>query len=177
METQYIIKSVDRKPEGYPIQASNALECGLIRKPPTSAYIVSSMLEGTGYALYIHTQPPKNTNRLKTYVEDPLVFDEDQGCYEQTYTLIDRVFTSEAEKQEIVDAGISLLKSEIRTKRDALLLRTDFTQIGDVPFDKPKWSTYRQGLRDITSQEGFSTGLVTWPEPPFSLDPVTVSTA
>jgi hypothetical protein len=87
------------------------------------------------------------------------------------------VFTSEAEKQEVVDAGISLLKSEIRTKRDALLLRTDFTQIGDVPFDKPKWSTYRQALRDITSQEGFGTGSVTWPEPPFSLDPVTVLTA
>tara|TARA_R110002050_G_scaffold289363_1_gene441959 strand:- start:95 stop:625 length:531 start_codon:yes stop_codon:yes gene_type:complete len=175
MEIQFIIKSVDRKPEGYPIQASNALECGLIHKPPTSMYIVPSMLEGTGYVLYIHTQPPQNANPLKTYVEDPLVFDEDRECYVQTYTLVDRVFTS-AEKQEVVDTGINVLKSEIRTKRDALLLRTDFTQIGDVPFDKPKWSTYRQALRDITSQEGFSTGSVTWPEPPFSLDPVTVST-
>ena len=176
MEIQYIIKSVDRKPEGYPIQASNALECGLISKPQTSAYIVSSMLEGTGYALYIHAQPPKNTNRLKTYVEDPLTFDEDRGCYVQTYTLVDRVFTSEAEKQEVVDAGISFLKSEIRSKRDALLQRTDFTQIGDVPFDKSQWSTYRQGLRDISSQEGFAIGSVTWPEPPFSLDPDPMST-
>jgi len=176
MEIQYIIKSVDRKPEGYPIQASNALECGLIHKPQTSMYIVSSMLEGTGYALYIHAQPPQNTNRLKMYVEDPLTFDEDRECYVQTYTLVDRVFTSEAEKQEVVDAGISLLKSEIRTKRDALLLRTDFTQIADVPLDKSQWSTYRQALRDISSQEGFSTGSVTWPEPPFSLDPDLVST-
>ena len=170
METLYVIKSVDGKPEGYPIQAMNALECGLIYKPPNSAYIVPSMLEGTGYAIYIHATPPKNTNRLKTYIEDPLVFDEDQDCYVQTFTLVDRVFTSEAEKQEVVDAGISILQSEIRVERTTLLQRTDFTQIGDVPFDKPKWCTYRQALRDITSQEGFGIGSVIWPEPPFSLD-------
>jgi hypothetical protein len=69
-----------------------------------------------------------------------------------------------------VDAGISLLQSEIRVERTTLLQRTDFTQIGDVPFDKPKWCTYRQALRDITSQEGFGIGSVIWPEPPFSLD-------
>ena len=171
MEPQYIIKSVDGKPEGYPIQASNALECGLIYKSPNSAYITPSMLEGTGYAIYKHATLPQNANRLKTYVEDPLVFDEDRGCYVQTFTLVDRVFTSEAEKQKVVDVGISILKSEIRVERDTLLQRTDFTQIGDVPFDKSPWSTYRQALRDITSQEGFATGSVTWPKPPFSLDP------
>ena len=103
MEIQYIIKSVDRKPEGNPMQVSNALECGLISKIPTSASIVPSMLEGTGYALYVHTPPPYSTDLLKMYIEDPLAFDEGRGCYVQTFTLVDTVFASEEEKQIVID--------------------------------------------------------------------------
>ena len=171
MKPQYIIKSVDGNIEGYPIQINNAFESGiLVNKHPNSAYIIPSMLEGTGYTLYLHTTPPENTNLLKMYIEESPRFDEREGCHVQTYTLVDRVFTSEVEKQSVVDMGISLLKSEIRTKRDALLLRTDFTQIADVPFYKSQWCTYRQALRDISSQEGFASGLVTWPESPLGLD-------
>jgi len=178
MKPQYIIKSVDGNIEGYPIQINNAFESGiLVNKHPNSAYIIPSMLEGSGYTLYLHTTPPENTNLLKMYIEESPRFDEREGCHVQTFKLVDRVFTSGVEKQSVVDMGISLLKSEIRVKRNNLLKSSDFTQIADVPFDKPKWSTYRQALRDITSQEGFGTGSVTWPEPPFSLDPVTVSTA
>tara|TARA_B110000240_G_scaffold123535_1_gene137868 strand:- start:91 stop:813 length:723 start_codon:yes stop_codon:yes gene_type:complete len=171
MKPQYIIKSVDGNIEGYPIQINNAFESGiLVNKHPNSAYIIPSMLEGTGYTLYLHTTPPENTNLLKMYIEESPRFDEREGCHVQTYTLVDRVFTSEVEKQSVVDMGINVLKSEIRTKRDALLLRTDFTQIADVPFYKSQWCTYRQALRDISSQEGFASGLVTWPESPLGLD-------
>ena len=171
MKPQYIIKSVDGNIEGYPIQINNAFESGiLVNKHPNSAYIIPSMLEGTGYTLYLHTTPPENTNLLKMYIEESPRFDEREGCHVQTFKLVDRVFTSGVEKQSVVDMGISLLKSEIRTKRDALLLRTDFTQIADVPFYKSQWCTYRQALRDISSQEGFASGLVTWPESPLGLD-------
>ena len=171
MKPQYIIKSVDGNIEGYPMQINNAFESGiLVNKHPKSAYIIPSMLEGTGYTLYLHTTPPENTNLLKMYIEESPRFDEREGCHVQTFKLVDRVFTSEAEKQSVVDAGISILKSEIRVKRNNLLKSSDFTQIADVPFYKSQWCTYRQALRDISSQDGFASGLVTWPESPLGLD-------
>jgi len=42
------------------------------------------------------------------------------------------------------------LSSAARSRRDQFLLSSDWTQIADVPVDKPSWSTYRQQLRDIT---------------------------
>ena len=171
MKPQYIIKSVDGNIEGYPIQINNAFESGiLVNKHPNSAYIIPSMLEGSGYTLYLHTTPPENTNLLKMYIEESPRFDEREGCHVQTFKLVDRVFTSGVEKQSVVDMGISLLKSEIRVKRNNLLKSSDFTQIADVPFYKSQWCTYRQALRDISSQEGFASGLVTWPESPLGLD-------
>tara|TARA_B110000483_G_scaffold4363_1_gene5121 strand:- start:215 stop:967 length:753 start_codon:yes stop_codon:yes gene_type:complete len=171
MKPQYIIKSVDGNIEGYPMQINNAFESGiLVNKHPKSAYIIPSMLEGTGYTLYLHTTPPENTNLLKMYIEESPRFDEREGCHVQTFKLVDRVFTSEVEKQSVVDIGFSILKSEIRVKRNNLLKSSDFTQIADVPFYKSQWCTYRQALRDISSQEGFASGLVTWPEPPLGLD-------
>ena len=171
MKPQYIIKSVDGNIEGYPMQINNAFESGiLVNKHPNSAYIIPSMLEGTGYTLYLHTTPPENTNLLKMYIEESPRFDEREGCHVQTFKLVDRVFTSEVEKQSVVDIGFSILKSEIRVKRNNLLKSSDFTQIADVPFYKSQWCTYRQALRDISSQDGFASGLVTWPEPPLGLD-------
>ena len=52
-----------------------------------------------------------------------------------------------------------------REKRDALLLKCDWTQVPDAPVDRVAWASYRQELRDITSQEGFPTDVI-WPIPP-----------
>jgi hypothetical protein len=40
----------------------------------------------------------------------------------------------------------------IRDRRNQLLINTDWTQLADTPVDKTKWATYRQELRDITTQ-------------------------
>lgn len=53
-------------------------------------------------------------------------------------------------------------------QRDLLLQHTDWTQFVDVPLtaeQKAAWATYRQALRDITSQEGFPEN-VQWPSTP-----------
>ena len=45
--------------------------------------------------------------------------------------------------------------SKIRSQRDTLLAACDWTQLPDVPLDteqKQAWVTYRQALRDVTSQ-------------------------
>lgn len=56
----------------------------------------------------------------------------------------------------------------IRNKRTALLKESDWTQTVDSPLSaeqKQAWATYRQALRDITSQAGFPTD-VQFPDVP-----------
>lgn len=54
---------------------------------------------------------------------------------------------------------------ETRMKRNALLGDSDWTQLSDVSgIDKTAWATYRQQLRDITTQaDPFN---ITWPTEP-----------
>lgn len=56
--------------------------------------------------------------------------------------------------------------SVIRTKRDALLNATDWTQMADTALSEQKqeaYRIYRQALRDIPEQEGFPDNVI-WPE-------------
>ena len=57
------------------------------------------------------------------------------------------------------------IAAEVRTKRNALLQQSDWTQVADAPVDQAAWATYRQALRDITMQSGFPENVV-WPTPP-----------
>lgn len=43
---------------------------------------------------------------------------------------------------------------QIKLWRNAELVRTDWTQLADVPLDKAAWATYRQALRDLPAQGG-----------------------
>jgi hypothetical protein len=53
----------------------------------------------------------------------------------------------------------------VRQQRDALLAKSDWTQLPDVPLaTKDAWATYRQALRDITLQpDPFN---IDWPTVP-----------
>lgn len=53
----------------------------------------------------------------------------------------------------------------VRSKRDSLLARSDWTQVIDAPVDQAAWAAYRQALRDIPSQQGFPYN-ITWPQEP-----------
>ncbi len=53
----------------------------------------------------------------------------------------------------------------VRQQRGEKLKETDWTQVADAPVDKAAWATYRQALRDVTTQEGFPW-TVTWPSEP-----------
>lgn len=58
----------------------------------------------------------------------------------------------------------SLIESVIY-KRNLLLSESDWTQLSDVSCDKVAWATYRQSLRDLTSQSGYPFEIM-WPEKP-----------
>ena len=53
----------------------------------------------------------------------------------------------------------------VRDQRNTKLTKSDWTQVADAPVDKAVWATYRQALRDITTQTGFPWE-VTWPDAP-----------
>ena len=55
--------------------------------------------------------------------------------------------------------------SAVRKSRGDKLADSDWTQVADAPVDKAIWATYRQALRDITTQSGFPW-TVTWPDAP-----------
>ena len=55
--------------------------------------------------------------------------------------------------------------ASMRKQRDEKLAECDWTQVDDAPVNKAAWATYRQALRDITTQEGFPW-TITWPSKP-----------
>ena len=71
----------------------------------------------------------------------------------------------QAEEALIASKEPERLSSQIRQERNTLLSECDWTQISDAPVNQAAWQTYRQALRDVTSQEGFPYD-VTWPTKP-----------
>jgi len=65
----------------------------------------------------------------------------------------------------VVNKKGDALATQARSKRNTLLAASDWTQVADAPVDQAAWATYRQALRDITSQEGFPEA-ITWPVAP-----------
>jgi hypothetical protein len=55
--------------------------------------------------------------------------------------------------------------ASVRAERNDKLSASDWTQVADAPVDKAAWATYRQALRDVTSQAEFPWS-VQWPEMP-----------
>jgi len=71
---------------------------------------------------------------------------------------VNRVFTVES----IPDAEKA---GQMRSYRNTLLSGCDWTQLPDAPVNQQAWATYRQALRDISSQTGFPWD-IQWPEAP-----------
>ncbi len=79
--------------------------------------------------------------------------------------------------QSELDAKLAELQAaeplrQLRIERNQLLQQTDWRMVSDYPStNQTEWQTYRQALRDITTQtpsldeNGNLTG-ITWPTPP-----------
>jgi len=53
----------------------------------------------------------------------------------------------------------------VRQQRGEKLKDSDWTQVADAPVDQAVWATYRQALRDVTTQAGFPW-TIEWPTQP-----------
>lgn len=73
------------------------------------------------------------------------------------------VFDYETKQWVLSQPALAL---DVAMKRQKLLAASDWTQLPDVTLaNKAAWATYRQELRDITTQAGYPTE-ITWPTPP-----------
>jgi hypothetical protein len=68
-------------------------------------------------------------------------------------------------EQEAKDALDAQQAASQRAYRNTLLSGCDWTQVADAPVNKAVWATYRQALRDVTSQAGFPW-TIDWPAKP-----------
>jgi hypothetical protein len=53
---------------------------------------------------------------------------------------------------QLLNAILQYLGNRPWVEADALIKDSDWTQVADAPVDKAVWATYRQALRDITTQ-------------------------
>ena len=108
------------------------------------------------WGVYEVSRTPKPNDYTKTITEGtPQLVD---GSYVQIWNEVDAT-------QSEIDARIEDKWEEVRILRNELLLECDWTQLADIPTGtKELWQTYRQQLRDITSQTNpFS---IVWPVKP-----------
>ena len=96
----------------------------------------------------IHT---KHTVLEKYYPEVKYTFD----TATQTYTWISQTHpTIEELENLVISENIKEQENEVRTKRNKLLAETDWMANSDVTMSDA-WRTYRQALRDITTDVNF----------------------
>ena len=81
-------------------------------------------------------------------------------------TAEDGTVTTAAEHEAAYKAGKDAEQAKaVRADRNKRLADCDWTQLTDSPAETLSWATYRQALRDITTQTGFPWD-IQWPEKP-----------
>lgn len=103
------------------------------------------------------TETPKpNVNHTQEVVElSPIL---QNGVWVQVWEVVPAT-------QEQLQVKYDNASYNIRKNRNDLLSACDWTQVADSPADKQAWATYRQALRDISSQPNFPWS-VEWPVAP-----------
>jgi hypothetical protein len=121
-------------------------------KNPAAETLAAFGVVSVGYQAAPEYNP--DTQRLEHSALPVLV----DGAWVLTKTVVDKT----AEQLQIDTANKA---SQVRSERNKKLTASDWTQIADSTADKALWATYRQALRDITSQAGFPW-TIEWPEQP-----------
>ena len=103
----------------------------------------------------------------KKQIVTPPYFDPaTQACEEGPAVLVDGVWTQNYIVSDLgADASAEKVHAQwgvVRAERNKLLADCDWTQLPDASADAAAWATYRQALRDITSQANPFN--IVWPE-------------
>jgi hypothetical protein len=106
-----------------------------------------------------YVEPTEYTNDYTKNIEEgtPILSD---SSYIQVWNITDAT-------EEEISAKFEEKWVEVRIMRDALLAQSDWTQFQDSPISGTtlvEWQTYRQSLRDVTSQQNPYN--LSWPVKP-----------
>jgi len=118
--------------------------------------------QATGGTVYQYSQAAGveeiNGKWYTKYILGPVFTDRPATDTEPAQTAAEQ----EAAYKAIKDAEQA---KSVRQSRNDKLKDSDWTQIADSTADKQAWAAYRQGLRDVTAQQGFPW-TVEWPVAP-----------
>jgi len=142
------------RPVGHPITELNFRR--LFTSTSFPKFFTADAVEPLGYGLYDYSNQPELGRYQKAVEVAPVR--SSAGIWRQSWQAVemDEAEKSEVNEQQAVSA---------RSQRNYLLANSDWTQVPDAPVDQTAWATYRQALRDITSQQGFPHD-ISWPEKP-----------
>jgi hypothetical protein len=101
--------------------------------------------------------PPYHEPATQSLDEGPALLID--GVWTQNYIVSDLSADESAAK-------VGAQWDVIRAERNKLLAESDWTQLPDAPVDAAAWASYRQALRDITTEA--NPFAVIWPESPSS---------
>jgi len=101
--------------------------------------------------------PPYHDAATQHLEEGPALLID--GVWTQNYIVTDLSADESAAK-------VGAQWTVIRAERNKLLAESDWTQLPDAPVDAAAWATYRQALRDITTEA--NPFAIVWPESPSS---------
>ena len=108
------------------------------------------------YNIFEVRATPKPNDYTKNVIEETPILIE--GVYYQNWV-------QNSASQSEIDNRIENKWEEIREIRNELLKDCDWTQLGDIPSEtKAAWQSYRQELRDITTQSNPFN--IEWPVKP-----------
>lgn len=122
---------------------------------PTWGVTTDEVLEALG-ADVVFEGPQAQPTRYQVAFRDGV--EQIDGKWYTKYSVADM-------EQEAKDAVDAQQAASQRAYRNNLLSGCDWTQVADAPVDKVVWATYRQALRDVTSQAGFPW-TIDWPVKP-----------
>lgn len=101
--------------------------------------------------------PPYHEPATQSLDEGPALLID--GVWTQNYIVTDLSADESAAK-------VGAQWNVIRAERNKLLVESDWTQLPDAPVDAAAWATYRQALRDVTTQA--NPFAIVWPQGPSS---------
>jgi len=119
-----------------------------------SANLSNPLLAHLNLVRVVVTGAPEHDSTKEVAEQSGCVFNREKLRWETAFVL-----------RPLTEAEIEAKADEVRAQRNNRLSRCDWTQILDAPVDRAAWATYRQALRDLTSQEGFPFNVV-WPQEP-----------
>jgi hypothetical protein len=140
-----------------------------VEQYPYSVGLLRKENPNTSFPKQVSAEDMASFNVYPVTEVTPAVADTQKLVKIWTPTLVDGAWVLAHEAVDLtlddIAEATAVLAANARVTRDGLLAATDWTAMSDAPTQATEMTTYRQSLRDITSQSEWPT-TITWPTAP-----------